>query len=209
MSEPFAVIIPDRNDRPELLKFCFKQLSRMTVKPDMIYLIDRPPIDARTKDLLGRIKEGVELAKADGIDKVYIVENDDWYHPQYFERMAFDGDFVGCKNTIYYNIKNRTHEILTHEHSSLCFTGFRISALKDFRWPQDGTIFLDIKLWNHANRMRKNIKFVSEFVGVGIKHGIGLAGGSGHRRTFKNRDPNMDYLKSLVDQEAFQFYQSL
>lgn len=207
--EPFAVIIPDRSDRPDFLKFCFHQLSRMTIKPDMVYLIDRPPIDMRTKDLIGRIKEGVESAKADGFDKVYIIENDDYYAPDYFEKMAFDGDFVGLRNTIYYHIGNRTYENLTHAHSSLCFTGFRISALNQFRWPEPTAIFLDIKLWNYAFRNKKNIRFVQQFVGVGIKHGVGLSGGSGHRRTFPNKDPEMRYLQSLVDPDAFKFYQSL
>lgn len=205
----FCVIIPDRGDRPQFTEFCLHQLERMTLKPKEIYHIDYKP-RLGLKDITQRVRYGVEQAKRDEIDVCFIVENDDFYPADYFERMSFDGDFVGTTRSIYYHIFNNTYEHLEHrERSSLFNTGFRISALKDFRWPNDDVPFLDIRLWRHAKRYFKKVKWLHEPVGVGIKHGIGMAGGSGHRRTFKRQDKDKTFLQSIVDKEAFIFYQSI
>lgn len=206
----FCTITPSRGDRPHFLEFCKHQLSRMTLKPDKSYFIDYIPTDDR-KDLIPRIKKGIELAQADGFDKVYIVEDDDWYPPYYFELMAFDTDFVGCDRSLYYNISNRTYEYLHHpSHSSLYCTGFRISALKDFRWPDNQAIFLDLKLWRHAKRTYKKVSLHQDTVGVSIKHGIGVVGGSGHRRVLKRADHDLEFLRSqITNKEEFEFYKTL
>lgn len=206
----FATITPSRGDRPHLLKFCKYQLSRMTLKPDKSYFIDHPPTDDR-KDLIARVRKGVELAQADGFDKVYIIEDDDFYVPNYFERMEFDTDFVGCNRSLYYNLSNRTYEYLHHpEHSSLFCTGFKISALRGFNWPEPQAVFLDLKLWRHAKRQNKKITLHHDSIGVGIKHGIGVTGGSGHRRVLKRTDPDLEFLRTqITSKDEFEFYKSL
>ena len=208
----FCTITPSRGDRPHFLEFCKHQLGRMTLKPDKSYFIDYPPKDDR-KDLIPRIKKGIELAKADGFDNVYIVEDDDWYPPYYFELMELTGDFVGCDRSLYYNLSNRTYEYLHHpSHSSLYCTGFKISALKDFQWPESQAIFLDLKLWRYAKRQNKKVSLHQDTVGVSIKHGIGVTGGSGHRRTLKHIDPTLEFLHKQIykiDKQAFEFYASI
>lgn len=206
----FAVIIPTRGDRPKLLDFCFRQISEMTIKPSEIFIIDHPPLD-HDKDICSRIAKGIETAKAAGFDKIYILEDDDLYPADYFERMELNGfDFVGTETSLYYNIKNRTYEYLYHrERSSLYNTGFKISALTGFKWPEDKVTFLDIKLWRHAKRQRRKINFVKGPIGIGIKHGIGLCGGSGHRRTLALSDSDFSVFRTLVSNEAFDFYMSL
>lgn len=210
MSLGFCTITPSRGDRPQFLEFCKHQLSRMTLKPDKSYFIDYPPTDDR-KDLVPRIKKGIELAQADGFDKVYVIEDDDFYPPNYFERMEMDGfDFIGCNRSLYYNISNRTYEYLYHpDRASLYCTGFKISALKGFQWPEHQAIFLDLKLWRHAKRQNRKVHLKSDPIGVSIKHGIGLSGGSGHRRYLKREDKELEFLKSVVDKEAFEFYVNL
>ncbi len=205
----FCTITPTRNDRPEFDEFCAYQLSRMTLKPDKSYWINRPPKDDK-KDLIARIREGVEAARQDGFDKVYIVENDDFYGANYFERMEFNTDFIGSNRSLYYNINNRTYEYLHHpHHSSLYCTGFKISALNGFQWPEPQAVFLDLKLWRFAQRNNKRVLLRHDSIGVSIKHGIGLVGGSGHRRKFKRQDNDLEFLKSQVDPAAFDFYISL
>lgn len=205
----FATITPDRGDRKPLMDFCKYQLSRMTLKPDKSYFIDHPPLSDK-KDLIARVKEGIELAQKDGFDKVYIIESDDYYAANYFERMDFDTDFVGSNRSLYYNINNRSYEYLHHpNHSSLFCTGFKISALRGFAWPEPQAVFLDLKLWRFAKRQNKKFTLHHDSIGVGIKHNIGLCGGSGHTREFKRSDPDMSFLKSQVDKEAFAFYEGL
>jgi hypothetical protein len=182
----------------------------MTVKPDKSYFIEYPPKDDR-KDLIARVKKGIELAKSDGFDKVYIIESDDWYPPNYFERLHLDGqDFIGCNRSLYYNISNRTYEYLHHpNHSSLYCTAFKISALTHFQWPEPQAVFLDLRLWRYAKRQNKKLHLHHDPIGVSIKHNIGLVGGSGHRRELKRTDPDLEFLKAQVDNEAFEFYRSL
>lgn len=205
----FCTITPTRGDRPQFLEFCKYQLSRMDPRPERCFFIDRPP-KLGLKDITARVREGVAMAKAEGFDKVYIMEDDDFYPKDYFEQMAFDGDFVGTTQTVYYHIMNRTWEQFTHpDRASLFNTGFRISALNTFKWPSDDVAFLDLRLWRYQKRALKSAKMVNKPVGVGIKHGVGLSGGSCHRRLLKRADPDLRVLKSMVDQDAFEFYENL
>lgn len=203
----FATITPDRGDRPELMAFCKHQISRLTTKPDKSYFIDYPPKDDR-KDLIARVQKGIELAKSDGFDKVFIIESDDFYPTNYFEKMELDGyEFIGSNRSLYYHIGNLSYEYFHHpNHSSLFCTGFKISALQNFQWPEAQAVFLDLRLWRHAKRQNKKMKLLVDPIGVSIKHGIGVTGGSGHRRLMKNTDHNFDFLKSKVDKEALEFY---
>lgn len=203
----FCTITPTRGDRPQFLEFCKHQLSRMTVKPDRSYFIDYLPT-GKDVDLIHRIREGVGQAAHDGFNEVFIIEDDDFYPADYFERMQLgDNDFIGCLQTVYYHIKDRRFQVMPHSvRSSLFMTGFRISALKDFNWPERTSPYLDISLWNHAQRYKR---FFTLPGAIGIKHGIGLCGGKGHWKTLKNADPDMEWLKGHVDTEAFTFYSTL
>jgi hypothetical protein len=46
---------------------------------------------------------------------------------------------------------------------------------------------------------------------IGIKHGVGLCGGGGHKNTmwYKNEDPGMKWLASHVDKKSLEFYKSI
>ena len=83
-----AIIIPDRGDRQELTEHCFYQIKRQTIKPEKIYHINYPPIDDSV-DLVSRIQKGIQLAKNDGINKVAIIENDDYYPDNYLESIIW------------------------------------------------------------------------------------------------------------------------
>lgn len=203
----FCTITADRGDRPQLLDFCKHQIDRMTVKPDKSYFIDYKPKNGEI-DLIPRIQEGIRQAKADGIEWAFILENDDFYDPHYFEGLVLsNADFYGENHSIYYNLRNRTWQDIRHPaRASLYTTGFRIAALDGFNWPKSTERFLDIALWNHAQR--KKIRWRSTKA-IGIKTGLGLCGGKGHVMTMPNKDPNLDWLKANTDQESYIFYQTL
>src|SRR5688572_21963592 len=203
----FCSITADRGDRKPFMDFCKHQISRMTVKPDKSYFIDWSP-QSKDFDLITRVKDGIHQALHEGFNEVYILESDDWYPANYFEIMKLNGcDFIGQNNTTYYNLRNRTWQTMSHpKRSSLFVTGFKLSAMKDFVWPQKHERSLDISLWKHAQKFKT--KFI-ETQAIGMKHNIGLVGGIGHRLYMKNSDPNMEWLKSKVDQESFVFYKSL
>lgn len=203
----FAAITPDRGDRPELLEFCKHQVRRMNTKPDKHYIVDYEPRGDQY-DLTARIRDGIRRAQEDGFDQVFIVENDDWYPKDYFDWIP-DADFVGDFNSTYYTLVYRQYQTWNHPlHSSLFTTGFKISALDKFDWPEDHERFLDLSLWKYAHRRKKSI-ISRETKAIGIKHGIGLCGGKGHVQRMKYNDPELEWLKANVDSDAYEFYKSL
>jgi hypothetical protein len=204
---PFATITPTRGDRQELLEFCKYQLSRMTVKPDKSYFIDYKPTSINV-DLVERIKKGVELAKADGFEYVFIVEDDDSYPADYFSKFDIGNySFYGSEETTYYNLRNRTFNVFSHPgRSSLFITGFHIGALSGFNWYAPRNRFLDVSLWQHAELQPK--QFIKSDA-IGIKHNLGLCAGKGHTQRGANTDDNLDWLNANVDKEQFQFYTDL
>lgn len=206
-----CTITPDRGDRGELFKFCIKQLSKLNggLPPMNAYLMNDKPISEQV-DLVPRIRKGVDLAKRDGFEWIFIIESDDYYPADYFSQFGdLSGyDFVGFSDTTYYNLRNQTYETMQHPgRSSLFCTGFRIAALEMFNWPKDHTAFLDTRLWEYAQRHR--VKLISGNKCVGIKHGIGKCGGKAHRNVLKMKDPDLQFLKENVDNEAFVFYADL
>jgi len=207
--EDFATLTIDRGDRPQLFAFCEHQLDKLSPAPKHKIFVTEPPT-SNSPDIIKRMKMGITAAKNLGIDILYVVESDDFYPPDFVNQMWIGThDFIGSSKTLYYHIGNKTYEQLDHPgRSSLFCTAFRISALDKFEWPAEDTVFLDIDLWKYAVK-RGNYKLLDEPIGVGIKHGIGKTGGSGHRRVFAQNDENNAFLKSKVDREAYAFYMSL
>lgn len=159
-------------------------------------------------DLVTRIKKGIELAKADGFELVFIVEDDDFYPKDYFDNIP-DADFIGSEDTTYYNLKHHTYQQWHHpRRASLFTTGFKISALEGFEWPSENERFLDLALWQYGSNRKKNIVW-RESKAIGIKHGIGLLGGRAHMNINKYHDQDWAWLHDNVDSEAYQFYRAL
>lgn len=209
--EKFAIIIPDRCDRPELLEHCIYQMERQTVKPDFKYIIDYRP-KSSSVDLIARVRRGIELAEKDGIDIVYIIENDDYYPDDYFEKNSIqDFDFVGIPFTHYYHIMTGGHRYIENLNSSSLFcTGLRINALKKFQWPAFIGIKLDHILWGYAADQCRCKLLLTPALPIGIKHGLGFCPGAGHNKNlYSDFDKNYSWLRSHVRPESFDFYMDL
>lgn len=207
----FCTLTPDRGDRPQFFEFCIKQLNKLNNSHPMnAYLMNDKPKNGEV-DLVPRMRAGIEHAKKDGFKAVYVVESDDYYPANYFDQMGIgDYDFIGYQETIYYSLRNKTYGIWKHPNrSSLFCTAFKIAALENYVWPPNHYVFLDDHLWKWANQKKKKIKLLKSNPCLGIKHGIGKTGGKGHRMTFKNKDNDLSFLKSRVDEESFEFYTKL
>jgi hypothetical protein len=204
--EPYAIITPTR-DRPKMLDYCTLQVGRFIIQPQRHYIIDYAPINDNV-DISDRIIMGINMAKRDGIDLVFVIEDDDYYKPDYIEMFGdvSEYDFLGCEKTTYYHLINKTHQEFIHPlRSSLFTTGFRVSAVDKLRLP---TTFVDMELWNYARKYRT--KFISDTGAVGIKgHGFGKTGGNGHVKKFAKSDYNYSWLRNNISEEAFKFYMSL
>lgn len=178
--------------------------------PARCIFIDQPPT-SNAFDLTERIQIGIRKAQDSGIDICYIVESDDFYPANYFQLMDIgSNDFIGCDKSLYYNLHNSTYQTFSHPgRASLYNTGFRISSLKDFQWPANDHLFLDLMLWKYAVK-KLNYRLLDHPVGVGIKgHLQGKTGGAGHRMTMKHKDVDFKYLSTVVDPDSLLFYKSL
>lgn len=193
-----------------MLNHCLEQIKKQTVKPDMVILVNYPPVRDKV-DLTMRVRNGIRQAREEGMDWLIVMEDDDFYDKDHISRyvpfMRYN-DFIGDPFSYYYNLSNRTWERFHHHgRASLFTTAFRISALDDFPWPLDDEVFLDIPLWKHAKR--KRCKFIDTGA-VGIKgHGEGITGGKGHRMRMKNYDLALNFLRSKVDEQSFEFYRKI
>lgn len=213
----FCIITPDRRDRPEFMAHCLYQMERQTLKPGDHFIIDFAP-RSYEPDLIERIQDGLWLAKDAGYDIVFIIENDDYYPDNYLENMmnAFSTtpeiQAVGIFETLYYHLFDRVYKIHRHpERSSLFCTGFRISALGGFEWPDRKEVFLDLALWSHFKRYAC-LTLKSGNFPVGIKHGLGLCGGNGHNGKqpyYDVYDSNFEFFTKLVRPESLEFYKKL
>lgn len=208
--EKFALLTPNRGgEREQLLKFCREQVERFHFKAPH-YVINHHP-ETEQCDLIPRVKKGIAMAKAEGIDWICMVESDDFYPNDYLDRIIpymATHDFIGDESSIYFNLRNRTYAELPHPgRASLFTTSFRVSALDNFKWPAQTSPYLDMSLWEHA-RKGKRCKFVDSGA-IGIKTNTGKVGGNGHRKTFKNSDPELKWLEENTDVDSFEFYKNL
>ena len=210
MKPKFCAITPTRGDRPKFDEHCKYLIKRQTLKPDHHFFIDFPPLNDEP-DLTKRVRIGVQIAKDMGFESAYIIENDDYYPDNYFASMQLDEfDFIGQPQTHYYHLKTRRFYTEYHKmRASLFTTGFKIAAIEGFYWPDDKTVMLDLKLWE-INCFQKFKTCIHS--PLGIKHGIGLCGGSAHNENFpyKYYDPDLAWLKRFVqDKYSLNFYKSL
>lgn len=188
-------------------------MQRMTLPPDEHVVVDFQPKNGN-KDLHSRLIAGIKIATEHGHDFCFVIEDDDFYPEDYFVRMQAikpGWDFIGDDSTTYYHLANNGFQTEHHrDRASLFTTGFRLSALDGFDWNRlhPNKVFIDISLWEHAKRKRKRRVFVDSGA-VGIKHGMGLTGGIGHRQRYRTFDTNWKVLASKVDSESLEFYKAM
>jgi hypothetical protein len=214
-----ALITPDRNDRPEFLEHCRFQMSRQTLKAGAHFIINYPEKES-VIDIVPRIKKGIKIAIDEGFEYCFVIENDDYYPDNYIEKMMFWFNHLpalvlaGLLQTTYYSLQNKSWRVLSHPgRSSLFCTAFRISGLKDFKWPDNDLLYFDIHLW--AYNCPKKIIILGH-PPIGIKHGIGFCPGNYHNlivngKPAKNMhaDNSLDWLKKRVRPESFEFYKKM
>jgi len=85
-------------------------------------------------------------------NKIFIIEDDDWYGPNYLKTMLEYLDnyvLVGEGFARYFNIRSLNYARLkNNKHISLCQTGFDSSLLSIFKKCLVGDPFVDMRFWN-------------------------------------------------------------
>ncbi len=209
-----GVLIPDRRDRPRFLENCYRMIEAQTLEPSVVVCVDYAPKDSNV-DITPRVKHGYDLLTAAGVDVIAIIENDDWYSPDYLKTMVENWerwkrpDLFGTCYTIYYHIALKAYYTMEH-HQRASLMNTMIKPGLTFPWCVDIEPYLDLHLWQ---TIKNRIVFRPEkHIAIGIKHGVGLCGGGSHVLDEKGRiakryvNPDNGLLKSTLDEESFKFY---
>ena len=183
-----AVIVPTRGDRPKFLKQCHHLISRQTLKPAEVIVVDYAPKGGQ-KDITQRYRKGVEEATKKGCTVAVFWEDDDWYHPTYLEWLIKEWQkqkspaIFGVGETYYYNLGASSRLHMKHQGRTSMFCTLARLPYKH-TWPADNYPYLDMHF--HKQHIVKTVNFPKDkILAIGIKHGVGLTGGGGHQPRFK------------------------
>lgn len=219
-----AVIVPDRGDRPELFNNCNRMIEAQSLKPNLVFFIDYPPTDDKV-DITKRYRKGYNLVGKLKIDLIAFMESDDYYAPNYLEVMVREWEnagrpeLFGTSRSTYYHIVERKFIEFYHSERAPMFNTF-IKPELDIIWPEDYDPYTDVWLWMTSKLQNghsiKNAVLIdpsnlngSQMLTLGIKHGVGKTGGEYHKtkmHRYAFEDPNLYWLKNMLDKESFDFY---
>lgn len=223
-----AVLIPTRNDRQKLEANCLRMIQNQTLKPDIIELVNDEPLnfnadgylepEKKVCDITWRYRTGYDRLRNKGIDCILLMENDDWYAPDYIEKMVSKWiengkpDLSGTNYTIYYHLKMRAYFQMNHTRRSSAMSTL-IKPDLNFPWCVDHEPYTDMWLWE-LKQLTKVVFDPGKYICLGMKHGEGFCGGRSHvdkleryrdpKRSFQ--DDDFSFLKKHLDPQSFDFY---
>lgn len=213
--DKIGVIIPCRGkERKEFVEFCLDQISRQTLQPDEILVVDEEP-KSNKPDITYRYRMGFKELAGRGCNLMIVVENDDAYSKEYIEtiynrwKLARRPELIGISHTIYYNIFTQKWVRLEHKGRSSMMSLAVTPAVNKIKWCPDEYSYTDMHLCKSLKGVYIDLE---KPICVGIKHGIGLCGGGGHVtewRNFDQQDIDYKYLSTLVDERALSFYKNM
>ena len=221
------VLITPTGGRKKQFKLCQQWMRNQTYKGDVTWIIvdDVIPKTSISKKISNwniieinpkpawkggmntqsrNLKAGIDILKdIKDIEAVFIIEDDDYYSPNYLVEMlkrlkGFDA--AGEINTVYYHIPAKRYlECHNRRHSSLFQTVFTMQGVSVFKNSLN-TKFIDVEFWR--NIKSKNL-FYEGNLSVGIKGLQGRPGiGIGHKEhRLREADINGEMLKELIGED--------
>lgn len=188
-------------------------INTQSLLPKIITIVNDTPT-SKECDITKRYRMGYDRLRNLGLDVVFLIENDDWYAVNYFEKMLFywdhynRNDIFGTNYTIYYHLKLKAwHKMLHDDRASAMNT--LIKADLNFNWGNDNDPYTDMHLWK---TLKGQTFEAPEIISIGMKHGIGKCGGAFHidrLQRYINKDEDMLWLKRKIDQNSFDFYSQI
>jgi hypothetical protein len=217
--KPVITLITPTGDRPEAFALCEYWMSRQTCKEEIQWIVvDDGKVPTcvtsgqeyvrrkkTSKDPAHTLAENLKLAipMIKG-SKILIIEDDDYYSPEYVETMSkwLDlDDLVGEKGAKYYFLKDRSYRFWKeHSHASLCRTGFSsrviphlVGTLKHMKF---GDWRIDLSLWSNYKGRKKARECSSsgKALCVGIKQMPGRTGIT-HVSQYSTADNDLSILR--------------
>jgi hypothetical protein len=199
-------IITPGGGRPQAFALCEKYMARQTVWKE--HEIQWIVVDDNEKDpvrctmgqehifgalpwrfgintLRYNLDAGIKAATG---DYLFVIENDDYYKPQYLEvylSLLQHADLVGFGDVTYYSLRTRSfREMKNFQHASTCQTAWRKSYTPYILHAvHAGEPYPDLTIWGQARAAkRKYLLALGQDLCVGIKSTPGRGGiGIGHR----------------------------
>lgn len=231
----FTVITPT-GDRPEAFEICKNYVQRQTLIPSQWIIVDDGVNPTDVSDIKVPIKyirrqreklepkhtisvQMIEALKYVKTDRIIIVEDDDWYCKDYFEKMMGMFDLpnkpilIGQGQTIYYHVPLQKYFVHgNNEHASLCQTGFRTAFISNMykicnRCSKNNYPYVDMKIWI-IKGINKYLLLNAPPLCIGMKGLPGRMGAcNGHRNTERfKQDHNFEYLHSFIGDDV-KFYE--
>ncbi len=208
-----GILIPTRGDRLILLENALRLIGRQTIKPYRVEVVGETP-KSEACDITYRYRTGYQ--KMTDVDVILFWEDDDWYIEDYIETMLTEWDkagrpdLFGSRYTLYYHLKLKRYFKMSHESRASAMNTLIRANIKDIDWGKDDCAYTDTWLWMGANPLRNRSLFTPcKVIAIGMKHGIGKTGGRGHTDEFRryvNEDEHCNFLRSVIDEESYQFY---
>lgn len=220
-------LITATGGRPEAFKLCESYMRKQTYKgPIQWIVVDdcTPRISCTMKQEYYRgpkeWAEGINtqrlnldaaLTKVKG-DYVFIIEDDDYYAPEYLETYTHflkSVAAVGEAKSKYFNVKVPGHKIMPNlKHASLAQTAFRKELLPLFnKAVNSGELYIDIKFWKLLSEQEIPFALLTnKNLCIGIKGLPGRGGISpGHTSRDFMYDPDFKVLKSWIGNSSTQY----
>lgn len=195
---PVTWIIVDDGPEPQPVTFKRAGWTLAIIRPAPFWKLGQ---NTQARNLL----KGLEVVSDDA--RLVIIEDDDWYAPDWLSRVAerlenSGCDLVGEPCARYYNLAlRRGRQLRNGAHASLCSTAMRGPAIASFRQAcLRQPTFIDLELWRHRGSRHL---FDGHRV-VGIKGLPGRGGiGMGHRNDFRGtEDPGLTLLRQWIGDDV-------
>jgi hypothetical protein len=208
-----GIIIPDRNDRPELLANCKRMIYSQVFTENHwteIKPVTFQPTDNEI-DITKRYRIGYDYFRNRGFDCILLMENDDFYSKNYIQTMVNEWilqgkpKLLGTNYTIYYHLGLRKYLKMRHDRRASAMNTLIVPDL-DINWCPDSEPYTDLFLWRNIQGVTFKPK---EIISIGIKHGTGLCGGNSHKNyldRYRFDDPHFEFLHTHMDSQSFKFY---
>jgi len=215
-----VALVPTRGDRHKMLQNMKRLMDRQTKPLHGMVIVDDVPVNPAIKDITFRYRTGLTriFEQYPDCDLVALIEDDDYYHPDYLKTMCYHWiqmgrpSTFGYGDTYYYHLGLKAKHYQIHRERSSAFTTFMTRDLLNMQWPKDDYSFVDIDIWK---QFPGKTVTAEKPLAIGIKgyqEGAHF-GGIGHNAnwaTYRNgTDPDLVWLKSIVDPESFEFYKSI
>ena len=194
-------------------------MRSQTLKPEAIHLVNFSP-EGNQVDITKRYRIAYENIRGCNYDLIAFIENDDCYSNHYLEFMVNEWiingkpDLFGTTYTHYYHVKLQRYFTMYHYERSSMMNTF-IKPDLNFSWCGDTVAYTDMHLWDNCKQLTRALITPEPPISLGIKHGYGTCGGFAHDNKMDlyigargKEDTNIDLLRSVCNESAFEFYKS-